>query len=149
MTSTAVPVLVCEADLVLLNQTGELARLKQWLEEVGDRFEIPADRLFEIKTAVYEAVANVICHGFDDSAEHRIGVHLRVSGRAVEITVDDDGRPFNPLSALPRRQATSVGEAEIGGRGILLMRSFSDRMRYERVGERNYLTLIRLLPAER
>ena len=40
-------------------------------------------------------------------------------------------------------------EAEIGGRGILLMRSFSDGIHYERVGGRNRLTLIRCLPAKR
>jgi anti-sigma regulatory factor (Ser/Thr protein kinase) len=50
----------------------------------------------------------------------------------VELTFEDDGRPFNPLEAAPSQPPTSIETAKIGGLGIPLVARLSASLRYER-----------------
>ena len=88
-----------------------------------------------------EIVLNVINHGHDDQGEHEIHVRLRAAPDAVTITVEDDGKPFNPLDAPPPDLDLPIEERPIGGLGIFLMKSLTSAMDYRREGERNRLTL--------
>jgi serine/threonine-protein kinase RsbW len=58
----------------------------------------------------------------------------------LHAEVSDDGRPFDPMSHQLPTTPLDLESVQIGGMGIKLMRSFAQRMAYERVGAMNRLS---------
>ena len=63
-------------------------------------------------------------------------------GNNVKLT--DDGVPFDPTS-VETDSAKAIGELQIGGMGIGLLRRIVDELHYQRTNERNQLTIIKYL----
>ena len=130
--------------LVLKNNTRELERLTEALDNFADRHELPGDTRFELQLCIEELVLNIINHGFDDGAEHDIRVDLEIQGEARVITVHllDDGRKFDPLSDAPEPDIEAeLEERAVGGLGIHFVRQFMDDARYCRENGQNHLIL--------
>ncbi|MCD8190319.1 MAG: anti-sigma F factor [Clostridiales bacterium] len=93
------------------------AQLDPTLEELGD-----------VKTAVSEAVTNVIVHAYPD-AIGRVLLRLRLfEGNTVEITVRDWGVGIPDLDKA-REPMFTTGGADRSGMGFTIMESFMDAMR--------------------
>ena len=85
----------------LKNDFSELDRLRQKLDEFGKSLELPKKCLFEIQLAVEEHFTNIVSYGYSDKVEHRIKIDLFYQNHTVEICIEDDGTPFNPLTSEP------------------------------------------------
>lgn len=93
-----------------------------------------------------ELVTNCIKYGYDDDpAHHVIRVSIDLSDGWLRLTVEDDGRPFDPVAAAPPDLTRPVDERPVGGLGLHLLRTMSDRIHYERRGGRNRVTLEKAL----
>jgi anti-sigma regulatory factor (Ser/Thr protein kinase) len=66
---------------------------------------------------------------------------LKRSDSEVVLNIEDDGGPFDPSPVAPPQTPQTVENAPVGGRGIHLIRQFSSRLEYFRVGGRNRLRL--------
>jgi anti-sigma regulatory factor (Ser/Thr protein kinase) len=113
----------------------------RWL--AGRNVPPAADYLANL--AIEELVTNCIKYGYDDSSEHLIEIELKLSDGQLEITVTDDGHPFNPLELPEPNTSLPIEERPIGGLGIHLLRKMSDAMDYTRADGRNRLTLRKTL----
>ena len=69
------------------------------------------------------------------------GVVPRGRLKDVELCLEDNGAPFDPVRFVPPPQARSLEEARPGGSGITLMRQFSDGMGYACKDGLNLLSL--------
>ena len=87
------------------------------------------DSEFEIKTAVYEALANAVLHGCQSDASKTVRVRVACDARGgVLIVVRDPGAGFD-VAAVP----SPVEDANLfarGGRGIFLIRRLMDEVQY-------------------
>ena len=85
------------------------------------------NELEDIKTAVSEAVTNVIVHAYPDA----IGtVHLKARicpGNVLELTVKDHGRGIPDVDKARQPMFTTGGE-ERSGMGFTIMESFMDKL---------------------
>ena len=62
--------------------------------------------------------------------------------RGIQITIIDDGVPFDPLKAKEPDTTAAIQERKIGGLGIFLVKTIMDSMHYERTADGyNVLTL--------
>ena len=93
-----------------------------------------------VDLALEELVSNTIRHGYD-GGQHEILVRLELGPGGVELTLEDDGRAFDPTRAAEPPSPTSLEDTRIGGRGIQMVRRLFEDIRYRREGTRNVVTL--------
>ena len=99
--------------------------------------------MFEMNLALDELFTNIISYGFQDHQEHIIKVSISVEGDQLQMRIEDDGVPFNPLeSEMPDIQC-GIEECKIGGWGIHLIKKLMDDIQYQRVADNNILVLRR------
>ncbi len=76
-----------------------------------------------------EALSNIIRYAYGDVRDHSILVRLDYEPGSVAATVEDDGRPFDPLS-VPALDLASPDRDR--GFGIHFIRNLMDDVRYVR-----------------
>jgi serine/threonine-protein kinase RsbW len=86
-----------------------------------------------------ELFTNTVTHGYSAGGEGLIWITLVSQGGAIEITYEDTGPAFDPLTgALAPRMAA---EQAPGGLGLALVRGLSESAGYARIGDRNRVIL--------
>ena len=93
---------------------------------VGVESENRARLVFE------EIVTNIMRYAYDDKHPHEVRVDGLMRGEDLALTFEDDGRPFDPRSIAEPVAATSLASAQIGGRGLMLVRHAAKHLDYER-----------------
>jgi anti-sigma regulatory factor (Ser/Thr protein kinase) len=84
-----------------------------------------------------EAITNVIRHGCSSREQHRISAHLRVDDEEIAIRLEDDGKPFNPLTVPRLDPSVPAPERAEEGLGLHLVRHMMRAMTYRRLDQRN------------
>lgn len=124
----------------LSSRLPELRRLSTWIEDAAHRMNFTTDLAFALQLCVEEAVANIMMYG---GAQGRtpITIELRTTKDCLTAIIEDGMASFDPTQVTPRIPPVSLEESQIGGLGIHLIRHYSSEMHYERLGDRNRLTL--------
>ena len=117
------------------------AQAEEWLQSHN-----PApSTLHLLLLAIEDVVINCIDYGYDDDRLHIILLVLSIDQENLTITIIDDGHSFNPLAAPAPDLSLPVQSRPVGGLGIHLLRELSDQVAYERIDNRNKLTITRRL----
>lgn len=130
------------AGFTVANRLSEIATLHQKVEALGRDLGLSVEAIHACKLTLEEVVTNVIKYGHDDGKEHLIEVELTADAAGeIRLTVQDDGRPFNPLDAAEPDTRSLLPDRPVGGLGIHIVRKVMDDVRYERRDGRNILIL--------
>lgn len=89
---------------------------------------------FAIRLAAEEALSNACKHGNEEVPDRKIAIHVQVDGRQVTVTVEDEGRGFDP-EAIPDPRADENLRIP-SGRGLMLIRSFMHEVKIPHPGNR-------------
>lgn len=116
--------------------------MSAWIHRTGKLMGLPDAVGRELDLCANEAVTNIISYAYEDSVSHRISVRIRQEQDHVDLEVEDDGRPFNPLEFPPAELASSLEQAPLGGRGIHLIRGLTAQCSYQRRNGNNILTMV-------
>ena len=127
--------------LSVVNNLAELRRMSEWLVQAARSFALPPERISELELCANEAVTNVISYAYDRPERHTIALRLRRAADGVSLEIEDDGRPFDPLSATLPAAPASLDDAKIGGAGLKLIRGMMAACHYQRRNDKNILTL--------
>lgn len=127
--------------LILSSQLDELHKLPSWIEAISQAHALSARLQFKLDLVLNEAIPNIMCYGFEDTAVHEIVISLYQTDTACKLEIVDDGIAFNPLTRPYMPPAQSLESAEIGGLGIDLIKKMSDRQSYARIDHRNVFCL--------
>jgi len=92
-----------------------------------------------ILVALDEVLSNIARHG--QPADGLVRVEFKVAGNRLDVSVEDDAPPFNPLDAPSADTVSPLEQRKAGGVGIELVRTLLENVRYEHTGGRNRLTL--------
>ena len=112
-----------------------------WIREGLQSASVDPSHARKFEMAAEEALMNIINHAYKQrSGEIRLRFHFLKD--EIELTIEDDGMPFNPLLEQPLLTTGPLEERKEGGLGIHFMRHIADALRYERIGKKNFLTLI-------
>ena len=140
--------MVCEggsACFTLTAEISEISRLDQWFSGFGAEHRLSQELLEELRVCLHEVIGNVILHGGNLGVPHTISVTAWTDQANIALSVEDNAMPFNPLALPIEPIATSLEEAKVGGLGLHLVRSFTDRLDYDQPSGHNRLTLVRKL----
>ena len=102
------------------------------------KFQNQEDSGLEIETALREALANAIVHGNQEDPHKRVYVACRCTPDGeVSITVQDEGQGFD--SNAVQDPTTPENRLARHGRGIYLMKTLMDEIRFELGGAVVYM----------
>jgi anti-sigma regulatory factor (Ser/Thr protein kinase) len=121
--------------LVMRNDIQQIPTLPEWL----DALQLPEELTMPINLALEEAVTNVMLYAYPG----RHGSVLVEFVPPMTFTITDSGIPFDPTQKEEADISLSAEEREIGGLGIHLVRQIMDEVLYERIDDKNVLTLIK------
>ena len=132
----------------LKNKLSELDRLCLNCEEIGQSIGVSDKSIFEMNLALDELFTNIISYGFQDNHEHTIKIRITIEGDQLQMRIEDDGVPFNPLESKTPDFQCDIEECKIGGLGIHLIKKLMDDIQYQRVADKNILVLGRKIRKE-
>jgi len=118
----------------------EIPKIREDLGVLETDWEIPKSKMNQIRVIVEELFSNIVRFAYEDHQDHSIEIKMKKNADMIEIEIIDDGRPFNPLdhSEDPIRDPARV---ESGGMGLTLVQTFSNKMSYRRIGNKNQLNI--------
>jgi anti-sigma regulatory factor (Ser/Thr protein kinase) len=147
----------------MTNSLTELPRLQQFVEQLAERYGIADEVAGQLNLALEEAVVNIINYAYPPGESGAIRLTAACSnqastansheepsaanghGRTLTLTIEDNGKPFDP-TAVPEADTTlPLEQREIGGLGIFLIRNIMDTVAYRRLPAANRLTLAKSL----
>lgn len=95
------------------------------------------DDIFAVHLTLEEAFHNAVKHGNKMDPTKKVKIDYFVNSEKVEITITDEGTGFEPESVDDPRFGTGLYEP--GGRGLLLMNSYMDVVKYNEDGNSVYM----------
>ena len=125
----------------------ELPSVTANVEAFCTAHDIPAATSNLMNLALDEVLSNIVKYAYDDSKNGPIDVELAYSGRRFKVTVEDAGRPFDPLKFKGPVNNGPLDSRSPGGLGILFVKRLMDSALYKRSGGRNRLTLVAKVPS--
>jgi serine/threonine-protein kinase RsbW len=94
----------------------------------------PEEDRFGLRLALEEALVNAISHGNRGDPSRSVHVRFQVEPDRVLAEVEDEGEGFDPARVADPRSPQALERS--GGRGLLLMRHYTNWLRYNRRGNR-------------
>ncbi|MDW5441222.1 ATP-binding protein [Polaromonas sp. SM01] len=125
--------IVCKAELA------KLPALLALMAAICQREQIDASSCHDLQLIVEEACVNVMHHAYPAGQAGPLSLEVRVvhqahqgGPRRIVLTLEDQGRPFDPLLVAPVDASAAVEARALGGLGVHLIRQLSDRQHYQR-----------------
>ena len=131
-----------DIEAVVDNLPDVLAFVDEQLENTDCSMKIQ----MQIDMAVEEIFVNIAQYAYDpETGPATLRVEVKPDGSAVIITFIDHGVPYDPLAKTDPDITLSAEDREVGGLGIFLVKKSMDDIKYEYIGGRNILTIIKEL----
>jgi phosphoserine phosphatase RsbU/P len=140
--------LSAEQYVVIKNKLPDIVAVNETFEAFAETFHIPPAIAVKFNIIFDELLNNIISYAYVDDEEHNIEVRMKRTGSRLNVTISDDGTPFNPLSLEKPDTELSLEDRDIGGMGIHLVRNLVDEVFYHRRIGRNVITIIHKLEHE-
>lgn len=94
------------------------------------------DTISDIKTAVSEAVTNVVVHAYNSENVGEISVFARLKDKTLHIEICDNGIGIADVDKALTEFYTSKSEEERSGLGFTIMQSFMDNLSVTSIPEK-------------
>ena len=92
------------------------------VDELAASHGLLPDVVADMNVALDEVLNNIITHAYSDDRVHEIGVRITLDQDVLTVEIEDDGKPFNPLTvpapdlSAPSRDRRSGGNPAQGTR---------------------------------
>lgn len=129
------------AQLAIAADRAEFRRASAWLHTVCAGYGMPEEKLYALDICLDETLANVVAHGGSAASALPIAMSLTIDGTPTDgqviLTICAGGVAFDPHTHQMRPVPMTLEDAEPGGLGIHMMKTYADELRYTRDNERN------------
>ena len=126
-------------EFVIRNDFADLPPLVQEVHSFLEGREISAKAALGVDLVLEEVITNILKYAYRDAGSHRILIRIELTPEQVILVIEDDGRPFDPLSAPRPDTHQPLSERPIGGLGLHLVRDVAQSVSYRRHDGKNCL----------
>jgi len=95
---------------------------------------------FKIELVLEEILTNIFFYSNPSKETGDVVLECSIDETRLNITIQDWGVPFNPLTMETPELSQDISERQIGGSGIVLVRETVDEIKYRREEGKNILT---------
>ncbi len=128
-------------ELKLKNQVGELARVNQFVEEIGEELGLGLELQMNLNLVMEEMVSNVIFYAYPDGKTADIELIAESKGKELTFVISDNGKEFDPTLKEDADPDVNPIDREIGGMGIYIVKNIMNEVTYQRLEGKNLLTM--------
>ena len=128
-------------ELKLRNQVGELERVNQFIEEIGDELGLDMELQMNLNLVMEEMVSNVIFYAYPKDKVADIELLAESDGKQLTFVLSDSGKEFDPTMKDDANPDINPAEREIGGMGIFIVKNIMNEVTYQRLEGKNLLTM--------
>ncbi len=136
-------------ELTVPNRLSENSCVKEHFDAFAEHYGIPQPVRLKMNVVFDELLTNIISYAYQDNKEHDIEIKVELSTDRLKVSMVDDGIPFNPLGVETPDTKLPLEERKIGGLGIHLVRNMIDKVSYRRRIDKNVITVVEYLKADR
>ena len=108
-----------------------------FLETILEKWEVPMKLANRAQIAMDEIYSNIVYY----SKAKNAAVTVSQEENGLILTFEDDGTPYDPTTAKEPDVTLPGEDREAGGLGIFMVKKMAAEMRYERVRDKNKLTV--------
>jgi anti-sigma regulatory factor (Ser/Thr protein kinase) len=127
--------------LTLHNDVSEIPQLAAFIDETAEEAGIDMAVAMSLNLAMEEAVVNVMNYAYPAGTMGTIDIDAACDDGKLTFVICDSGIPFDPTQAENPDVTLKAEDRAIGGLGIFLVRQIMDHIEYQRLNEKNILTL--------
>ncbi len=130
-------------NLQLRNQVSGIKQLCEKMDAFGKLHGLSNSLIYRANLAIEELFVNIVSHAYADGREHIIGIGLSLADKKLTITIEDDGKEFDP-TIIPGgpTERISLDDIEDMELGLRMVRKVVDEITYERRNGQNRVTLV-------
>ena len=121
-------------EIKIKNEVGELERVNQFVEEIGE------DQM-NLNLVMEEMVSNVIFYAYPEGKEEEIELVAESNGKELTFVLSDKGKEFDPTMKEDADPNVNPMERDIGGMGIYIVKNIMNQVTYQRLEGKNLLTM--------
>ena|SRR5215510_349125 len=126
----------------------DLARIAGSVEAFCGANQLPQATCNLMNLALDEVLSNIVKYAYNSPDTGTIDVELTYSNNKLMASIEDRGVAFNPLGLQMPANTGPLQSRKAGGLGIFFVKSLMDSVVYERVGNRNKVTVTIRVPSE-
>ena len=127
--------------ITLPNDVKTVPQLNAFVDEVCENAGFDMSTTMKINLAIEEAVVNVMNYAYPSGMNGNVDIDAQMTDERLKFVISDNGTPFDPTAKAEVDTTLSAEERSIGGLGIHLIRQIMDTINYERIDNKNVLTL--------
>jgi serine/threonine-protein kinase RsbW len=127
--------------LIIKNQVGELERVNQFIEEIGEELGLDMELLMNLNLVMEEMVSNVIFYAYPEGKTADIELVAESNGKELTFMLSDQGKEFDPTAKEDADPDVNPMDREIGGMGIFIVKNIMNQVTYQRLDGKNLLTM--------
>jgi serine/threonine-protein kinase RsbW len=118
-------------EMICRSNQKEITHIEKFLRQVSLDLHIDEGIMYRLLVSCTEAVNNAIVHGNKSDPDKKVIIRCNVEKKTLTLCVIDEGKGFDSENLQdPRTEENLMKE---NGRGVFLMRSLMDRVKFKRL----------------
>ncbi|MDZ7765366.1 MAG: ATP-binding protein [Melioribacteraceae bacterium] len=105
-----------------------MPEVEQFILDVAKKVNLNEDKYNSISLAVAEAISNSIKHGNKNDKTKKVNIKIKTEDDKLIVILKDQGKGFDPADIPDPTQPENI--LKDSGRGLFIMRSLLDDLRY-------------------
>jgi len=114
--------------------------LMGFVEESLKSVDVPQKSIFSLMTVSEEIIVNIIHYAYNEE-KGDLEIDFEQEGQTLRFTFKDSGTPFDPLAHTEVDTNLQAHERDIGGLGIHMVKSMTDKVAYDYQNGENILVI--------
>lgn len=117
--------------LTVTGYFSNLAQIADFVTQAATQAGLDDKACYAVQMAVDEACTNIIEHAYGGEGEGKIQLNCQVQAEGLQVTIFDQGTPFDPEQIPELDTNAPIAERRRRGMGLFFIYKLMDRVEYK------------------